>query len=262
MNQDQTVRLVVFDCDGTLVDSQHSIVEAMTQAFDSHGLSRPDAESIRRVVGLALPEAVARLMPEEAMGRLDSISTAYKDAFVDIRQRPGHEEPLYPAPARRLTRCCRTGRCLVSQPASRAVAACRAERHDLGDRFSTLKTADDGPGKPNPDILLDAMAEVGATPECTVMIGDTTFDIEMAVRAHALSIGVAWGYHATEELQAVGAQRIARRYGGIAVNDRRLMGEPNMKLGTILKIVGVVIVAVVVAGVAIVMSMDFNQYKT
>ncbi len=214
MNQDQPVRLVVFDCDGTLVDSQHSIVEAMTQAFDSHGLSRPDAESIRRVVGLALPEAVARLMPEEAMGRLDSVSTAYKDAFVDIRQRPGHEEPLYPGTREAIDALLQNGAVLgVATGKSRRGLHAVLERHDLGDRFSTLKTADDGPGKPNPDILLDAMAEVGATPECTVMIGDTTFDIEMAVRAHALSIGVAWGYHATEELQAVGAQRIARRYG-------------------------------------------------
>jgi phosphoglycolate phosphatase len=87
------------------------------------------------------------------------------------------------------------------------------DRHGIRDRFVTLKTADDGPGKPSPEILLDAMAEVGAAPHTTIMVGDTTYDIEMAIRARAMSIGVGWGYHSTEELKAVGAHRIAGGYG-------------------------------------------------
>jgi phosphoglycolate phosphatase len=207
-------RLVVFDCDGTLVDSQHAIVEAMTQAFAGHSLPLPDAESVRRVVGLALPEAVARLMPLAAMDRLDSVSTAYKDAFTDIRLRPGHEEPLYPGVREALTLLLESGAMLgVATGKSRNGLLRVLEVHGLRDSFITLKTADDGPGKPNPDILLDAMAETGAMPETTVMIGDTTFDIEMAVRARALSIGVAWGYHPSNELTAAGALRIAKQYG-------------------------------------------------
>mgnify|MGYP000353584117 CR=1 FL=1 len=214
MTRDNAIRLVVFDCDGTLVDSQHSIVEAMTFAFDSHGLPLPDPESVRRVVGLALPEAVARLMPEEAMARLDSVSKAYKDAFFDIRQRPGHEEPLYPGTREVLHALGESGAILgVATGKSRRGLQRVLEVHGLRDSFITLKTADDGPGKPNPRILLDAMAETGATPETTVMIGDTTYDIEMAVQARALSIGVAWGYHPTEELTAAGALRIATQYG-------------------------------------------------
>lgn len=208
------IRLVVFDCDGTLVDSQHAIVEAMIQAFAGHSLPLPDAESVRRVVGLALPEAVARLMPVEAMDRLDSVATAYKDAFTGIRQRPGHEEPLYPGTRDALKFLLESGAMLgVATGKSRQGLQRVLEVHGLRDSFITLKTADDGPGKPNPHILLAAMAETGATPETTVMIGDTTYDIEMAVRARALSIGVAWGYHPSNELTAAGALHIAKQYG-------------------------------------------------
>lgn len=208
------LRLVVFDCDGTLVDSQHSIVEAMTLAFAGHGLPSPEAVSVRRVVGLALPEAVARLLPAAAMDRLDSVTAAYKDAFFDIRNRPDHDEPLYPGTRDVLETLHEAGVVLgVATGKSRRGLAAVLERHNIRDRFVTLKTADDGPGKPNPDILLDAMSETGAVPESTVMIGDTTYDMEMARRARAMSIGVAWGYHPAEELKAVGAMRIAGQFG-------------------------------------------------
>ena len=208
------IRLVVFDCDGTLVDSQHAIVEAMTQAFAGHSLPLPDAESVRRVVGLALPEAVARLMPAHAMDQTNSVSDAYKDAFTGIRARPDHDEPLYPGTREALKLLLESGAILgVATGKSRRGLQRVLEVHGLRDSFITLKTADDGPGKPNPRILLDAMAETGATPESTVMIGDTTYDIEMAVQARALSIGVAWGYHPSNELTAAGALRIAQQYG-------------------------------------------------
>ena len=85
-------------------------------------------------------------------------------------------------------------------------------RHGLLDRFAILKTADDGPGKPNPDILLDAMAEAGTAPETTAVVGDTVFDMEMASGAGAAAIGVAWGYHDSEELTRAGAQRIIHAF--------------------------------------------------
>lgn len=214
MSVETPIRLVVFDCDGTLVDSQHTIVEAMTRAFQSHDLALPPAGLVRRVVGLALEEAVERLMPIEAMDRLSSVATAYKDAFFDIRQKPGHEEPLYPGTGDVLKALDESGLILgVATGKSRRGLQAVLDQHGIRHRFATLKTADDGPGKPNPDILLDAMAEVGAVPETTIMIGDTTFDIEMAVRARTMSIGVAWGYHEADELKAVGAQRIAGQYG-------------------------------------------------
>lgn len=203
-------KLVVFHCDGTLVDSGHAIVEAMRIAFRNHDIAAPAAQATRRTVGLPLSEAVGRLLPYEAQDKLEGVVEHYKEAARVLRQDPGHEEPLYPDAAEVLERLLSEGYQLgVATGKSRHGLHGTLERHGLNDHFVTLKTADDGPGKPNPDILLDAMAETGATPETTVMIGDTTFDIVMAVRARAHAIGVSWGYHVPEELSAAGAIHIA-----------------------------------------------------
>jgi phosphoglycolate phosphatase len=206
-------RLVIFDCDGTLVDSQHLIVEAMNAAFRAHALDEPTARSTRRTVGLPLGEAIARLLPDGGGEYLEPVSSAYKDAALALREHPDHEEPLYPGvlgvlKALRLQQF-QLG---VATGKSRRGLIATLERHGLRDCFVTLKTADDGPGKPNPDILNDAMAETGAAPDSTIMIGDTTFDIAMAVQARTQSIGVSWGYHAPEELVATGASKIAETF--------------------------------------------------
>ena len=206
-------RLAVFDCDGTLVDSQHAIVEAMETAFRTHGLVAPSAQATRRTVGLPLGEAIGRLLPDGAEDRLKSVEASYKEAAYAIRQQPEHEEPLYPGVVDVLDSLRVEGiRLGVATGKSRRGLIATLERHGLTDYFITLKTADDGPGKPNPDILLDAMSETGAVPESTIMIGDTTYDIVMAVRARAQAIGVTWGYHESEELVATGAAQIAETF--------------------------------------------------
>ena len=80
-----------------------------------------------------------------------------------------------------------------------------------------MKTADDGPGKPHPQILLDAMAEFGVAPADTLMVGDTTFDMELAVNAGARALGVAWGYHAPPDLLAAGAERILEDFAELTL---------------------------------------------
>jgi phosphoglycolate phosphatase len=81
--------------------------------------------------------------------------------------------------------------------------------HGLLKRFVTLQTADRHPSKPHPSMILQAMADAGAVAETTVMIGDTSFDMEMAVNAGTRALGVAWGYHPPEELMDAGAARVA-----------------------------------------------------
>jgi phosphoglycolate phosphatase len=201
-----SLRLVVFDWDGTLTDSQHTIVEAMTAAFAAHGLPAPAAEAIRRVVGLPLAEATFRLGAAEA----EAVADAYRAAHAEIRQRPGWTEPLFPGvpeildlfAARRIKLGIATGK-------SRRGLAASLAAHGLRERFATLQTSDDGPGKPHPHMLHAAMAEAGARPAETAMVGDTTFDVEMAKAAGALAIGAAWGYHGVDELRAAGADAIA-----------------------------------------------------
>ncbi|MFQ5765225.1 MAG: HAD-IA family hydrolase, partial [Rhodospirillales bacterium] len=200
------MRLAVFDCDGTLVDSQHSIVASMFAAFDAHAQPRPDAEAVRHVVGLPLREAIARLIPDGATADCGRLETSYVEAFRALRRAGGVDDPLYPGALDVLAVLEASGWVLgvATGKSSRGLVA-TLEAHGLTKRFRTLQTADKGPGKPNPDMLLNAMTETGAEPANTVMIGDTTFDMEMARRAGAVAIGVSWGYHPEERLHSAGA---------------------------------------------------------
>ena len=202
--------LVVFDCDGTLVDSQHSICTAMTRAFEEAKLAPPDRPAILSVVGLSLPLAIARLLPDAEADFHDHLSDRYKLAFQAMRREEGGCEPLYPGIADLVVELDAAGWLLgvATGKSDRGLALCLTH-HGLIDRFVTLQTADRHPSKPHPSMLLTAMAEAGAAPDTTVMIGDTSFDIDMGVAAGVRSIGVAWGYHPPAELLASGAQAVA-----------------------------------------------------
>jgi phosphoglycolate phosphatase len=204
-----TISLAVFDVDGTLVDSQHGIVHAMGEAFDAANLPGPAATDVRRVVGLKLESAVARLLPEPDWDLAHRVAGFYREAFVALRRHPEFHEPLYPGALEALKALERAGITLgVATGKNRRGLMITLEKHRLTGLFSTLKTADDGPGKPDPAVLRAAIEEVGATPQETVMVGDTTYDMSMAVDAEAQALGVSWGYHEASELSAAGAARI------------------------------------------------------
>ena len=203
------LRLALFDCDGTLVDSQHAIVDSMAEAWRAHGLGEPDPHAVRRVVGLSLVQAVAALLPGQDAGRHAAVAEAYKDAFAARRRSGVLEEPLFPGIAGTLDALEAAGVLLgVATGKSRRGLLAVLERHGLTHRFVTLQTADVGPGKPHPEMVFRALAETGVGAADTVMIGDTTFDIQMARNARVASVGVSWGYHEVPELQAAGADRI------------------------------------------------------
>ncbi|MBL8701127.1 MAG: HAD-IA family hydrolase [Alphaproteobacteria bacterium] len=207
------LRLAVFDCDGTLVDSQHVIVACMHTAFASEDLPPPAAADIRRVVGLKLAECIARLAPDEAPARHARIVEAYRAEFFARRTRPGHHEPLFDGCRAALDAIEAQGWLLgVATGKTRRGLDAVLEQHGLGRRFVTLQTSDTGPGKPHPDMLHRALAEAGVSPQDSVMIGDTTFDIEMARRAGVTGIAVAWGYHSRAELVAAGAAALVERF--------------------------------------------------
>lgn len=208
------VRLVVFDCDGTLVDSAATIVACVQGAFADLRLEPPPAQAVRRIVGLSLTEAMLRLLPEPDVAVAGRLAEAYKAAFAAHRTRPDHDEPLFPgAPevldalkARGVPMGVATGKAMRGL---RFVLA----RHDLGPYFATLQTADLHPSKPHPAMLEAAMREVGAEPAETLLVGDTTFDVLMARAAGAVPVGVAWGNHPAEELREVGAVHILAEFG-------------------------------------------------
>ncbi|MFZ3484554.1 HAD-IA family hydrolase [Sphingomonas sp. 3-13AW] len=203
-------RLAVFDCDGTLVDSQANICRAMELAFVSAQLMPPDRSAIRRIVGLSLVEAVARLAPAAEPALHAAVAEDYKQHFRAMRTNGGlAEEPLFDGIAEVLEQLADDGWLLgVATGKSDRGLSLLLAHHGLTHRFVTLQTADRHPSKPHPSMLQLAMAEAGAEPQDTVMIGDTSFDIAMAAAAGVHPIGVAWGYHSVAELTAAGASHV------------------------------------------------------
>ena len=205
-----TVRLAVFDCDGTLADGQAAICAAMAEGFAEAGLAAPDPHQVRRIVGLSLPYAVARLAPDETPEAHCRVVAAYKQAFFRARERGLMHEPLFDGIAELLARLRAAGWALgvATGKSDRGLTSCLT-MHGVFDLFVTLQTADRHPSKPHPSMLQQAMAETGALPPDTVVIGDTVYDIEMALAAGCRAIGVAWGYHDAAELLAAGAEAVA-----------------------------------------------------
>lgn len=212
-------RLIVFDCDGTLVDSAHVIVATMAAVWEEAGLPTLDHRDVRRRIGLPLQAVVASLHPDGSDDDHRAMADAYRRINRKAMEAVGLEEPLYDGCVAVLDQLsARTDAVLaVATGKGRRGLAHTLRTHGIADRFAVLKTADDGPGKPNPEILLDAMAETGASPWNTVVIGDTIFDIGMAARARAHAIGVSWGYHAPDDLRQAGARAVADDFADIPV---------------------------------------------
>jgi phosphoglycolate phosphatase len=203
-------KLALFDCDGTMVDSQANICASMDQAFEKHGRVPPAHHQVRRIVGLSLLEAVARLFPEGDEKIVAAVTQSYKDGFIELRQAGGLHEPLYDGLLQTLEELEASGWVLgVATGKSDRGLRHVLETHGLADRFVTLQTADRHPSKPHPAMVELAMAEAGAAPETTAMIGDTSFDMAMAVNAKVRPVGVDWGYHDEHELIDAGAEIVA-----------------------------------------------------
>lgn len=219
-------RLAIFDCDGTLVDSQSNIVNAMAEALAMEGLPPLPRAVVLSIVGLSIYEAVAALLPAHDADTHRRLAQNYKTAFHAQRARGEVHEPLYDGIPAAIDALIADGWTLgvATGKSDRGLALCLAH-HGLTDRFVTLQTADRHPSKPHPSMLQLAMAEAGATPETTVMIGDTSFDIAMGVAAGVATIGVSWGYHPHADLIAHGATHIATHPDQLALLAAALASE-------------------------------------
>lgn len=224
-----TLRLVIFDVDGTLVDSQAHIVAAMDRAFASIGRARPPREAILSIVGLSLPVAMARLATD-APDRVPALVEAYKDAFVDLRQGDdGHTlSPLFPGARDSLEALAGEPWTLlgVATGKSRRGLDHVLELHDLRAFFHTVQVADDHPSKPHPSMVEACLSETGVDAGRAVVVGDTVFDIEMARAAGVRSVGVSWGYHAPEALVEAGAACVVNRFSDLPRALDRALSAP------------------------------------
>ena len=193
------LRLVIFDVDGTLVDSQNEILSAMRMAFEGIGLPARPGPSVLSIVGLSLDVAVARLAPEQDTQTQAEIVQGYKNAFAQLRQHSvaGAAQPFYPGMRAVLDHLSAQPHTLLGVATGKSQRGLNKliEAHGLEGLFVTRQVADHHPSKPHPSMLMAAMAETGVGPERSVMIGDTSFDMEMAQAAGIPAIGVSWGYH-------------------------------------------------------------------
>jgi phosphoglycolate phosphatase len=205
-------KLAIFDCDGTLVDSQSTICRAMEECFVGAKLEPPSREATRRVVGLSLIEAVQAILPDADAEFHAMLADKYKAAFFRMRQNGEVEEPLFEGTIELLA-------ALEEQEWLLGIATGKSDRglhhcletHGIRARFVTLQTADRHPSKPHPSMVEAAIADAGASAERCIMVGDTQYDIAMAKAANVRAVGVAWGYHPADELIEAGADHIASR---------------------------------------------------
>jgi len=211
-----TNKLAVFDCDGTLVDSGATIHKALRDTFAEHGLDPPAPNVARRVIGLSLIEAMVALLPEATSEQHHRLAEDYKLAFQKLRAEGMVEEPLFDGILELLDALEADGWLLAvaTGKSDRGLKHCLDE-HGLHARFVSLQTADRHPSKPHPSMVDQAIADAGAAPETTIVVGDTSFDMAMALAARTTGIGAGWGYHDAQELIEAGAVAVADEPSGV-----------------------------------------------
>lgn len=209
-------RLVIFDCDGTLVDSQDAIVRSMDGAFRALGLAPPPRSRTLSIVGLSLPEAIAALAPGAGAPTWAGLVENYRRAAGEVRA-SATADPLFPGALETIqTLAARADIALaIATGKSRRGVDRLIAQQSWRDHFVSLQTADDNPSKPHPAMIERAMAEAGIAADATVMIGDTTFDMAMARAAGVGAIGVGWGYHPVAELARAGAHTTVGDFTGL-----------------------------------------------
>lgn len=200
------LRLVVFDVDGTLVDSQTDILGAMGKAFEAHGQPMPQRAAVLDLVGLSLDVLMPQLAPEQDATKHALLIQSYKDAYMAQRDVGGDmgSSPMYDGALDCLRKLGAIPDVLLGVATGKSKRGLDklVEAHSLEGLFVTQQVADFHPSKPHPAMLHAAMSEAGVEACDAIMIGDTSFDMDMAASAGMRSIGVNWGYHSPDKLQA------------------------------------------------------------
>ncbi|CAB4327589.1 HAD-IA family hydrolase [Brucella sp. 191011898] len=207
------MKLVLFDCDGTLVDSGDFIHRCMAASFADAGFAPPAVADTYSTIGLSLPLAIARLLGREPGDQVHWLTQRYKENFVTMRQAADFNEPLYEGILPLLTELGGRDDLLLGLVTGKSRRGVRSvfERHGIGHYFTVARTADDCPSKPHPAMVLESCAEMGIEPSRTIVIGDAIYDMQMARSVGAMAAGVSWGYHHRQGLMEAGAHHILEK---------------------------------------------------
>lgn len=217
--------LIMFDMDGTLIDTHEFISEHMATAFAGHGLPEPTPADVRGIIGLSLHVAIARLSQSSDAAFVDRVVDSYRTAYREGLERHSDREPLYPRAREALDRLRDRPDTLLGVATGKGLSGLNRilGNHGLAHYFVTLQTPDHNPSKPDPGMLLSAMRETGARPEETIMVGDSVFDMELAVNAGCQAIGVTWGYCEPGDLLRSGAATLIESYDELDAAVARLL---------------------------------------
>jgi phosphoglycolate phosphatase len=200
-------RAVIFDWDGTLMDSTHHITGALIEACRDLGLREPTVREAGWVIGLSLQAALYRLLPDLHADRVDAFIERYKTHFRELQ----HDIVLFEGQMTLLRELRGSGTILgVATGKSRRGLDATIERLGLQSVFDATRCADEARGKPDPDMLEQLMVELALAPGEVIMVGDTTHDIQMAHAAHVDSLAVAYGAHSLAELESVRPSALVR----------------------------------------------------
>ncbi|MDA8361249.1 MAG: HAD-IA family hydrolase [Gammaproteobacteria bacterium] len=192
--------LLIFDWDGTLMDSADRIIACFRTAMTACGLSPLPPETIRSTIGLGVHEALARLLPDSSPERRLEVAHCYHEHFLFKDTTPS---PLFADVERELARLREGGYQLaVATGKSRRGLDRALEISGLASLFVVSRCASETRSKPDPLMLKEILAETGVAANAALMVGDTTYDLEMAARARIDSVGVTYGCHARTDLLA------------------------------------------------------------
>lgn len=219
------MRLIIFDMDGTLIDTQALISEHMGAAFASLDLVPPTAAQVRQIIGLSLPIAVGQLAGTSDIDVIEGIVGQYKSLYRESLEHDGEREPLYPGARDALDRLLEQPDTVLGIATGKGLSGVTRilGNHGIAGHFVTLQTPDHNPSKPHPGMLLSAMADTGAEPDQTVMVGDTVYDMELARAAGVRAIGVSWGYHEALDLVKAGAGTLIDDYSQLDAAIERVL---------------------------------------
>jgi len=207
-------RLILFDCDGTLVNSHRHITVVMQQAFADCGLPVPDDAEITGVIGLSLDTAMVQLLPDTGIAKRQKIANTYRELY---RNTPG-EHGLHASVRSTLIMLQKRGYCMgivtgKSMPGLRRVL----DEFDLSRFFMVWRTADQCPSKPHPGMVNECMAEMGVEHAQTTVVGDACVDMQMATACGVRAIGVSFGAGSHDALMSAGAEDVVDRFDELMV---------------------------------------------